>query len=88
MVEQTVTVQNRAGVHARPAAMIAQLSNKFKSEIMIEKEDYCINAKSVMGVITMAAGYKTPLTIKAEGTDEKEALSALVSLFEKKFDED
>ncbi|MGL4982321.1 MAG: HPr family phosphocarrier protein [Treponemataceae bacterium] len=88
MLEKKVTVQNRAGVHARPAAMIAQLSNKFKSEVMIEKGDYCINAKSVMGVITMAAGYNTELSVRTEGEDEQEALDALISLFEKKFDED
>ena len=63
-----VTVKNRAGIHARPAALIAQTANKFASEVLIEKNDSTvINAKSIMGVITMAAGYNTVLTVKAEG---------------------
>ena len=59
-----VTVKNRAGIHARPAALIAQTANKFASEVLIEKNDSTvINAKSIMGVITMAAGYNTVLTV-------------------------
>lgn len=83
-----VTIRNRAGVHARPAALIAQTSNKFASEILIEKDDTTVNAKSIMGVITMAAGYNTTLTIKANGSDEKAAVDALVALFENKFEEE
>ena len=65
MVEKIVIVKNRAGIHARPAALIAQTANKFSSEVLIEKDDTVINAKSIMGVITMAAGYQTALTIRA-----------------------
>ncbi|GMO51117.1 MAG: HPr family phosphocarrier protein [Treponemataceae bacterium] len=88
MIEKIITVRNRAGIHARPAALIAQTSNKFKSEIMIEKEGLTINAKSIMGVITMAAGYNMRLTIRAAGPDEADAVDALISLFENKFEED
>ena len=64
MTEKIVTVQNRAGIHARPAAIIAQTSNKFESEIIISKDDVTVNAKSIMGVIAMGAGYNTQLTIQ------------------------
>ena len=71
MAEKTVTVRNRAGIHARPAALIAQTANKFSSEITIERDSTVINAKSIMGVITMAAGYNTELIVKAVGSDEE-----------------
>ncbi|MBB5219215.1 MULTISPECIES: HPr family phosphocarrier protein [Treponema] len=88
MVEKLLTVKNRAGIHARPAALIAQTANQFSSEVTIEKDSASVNAKSIMGVITMAAGYNTTLTLKVEGVDEKEAADAIVNLFESKFEED
>lgn len=88
MIEKIIIVQNRAGIHARPAALIAQTANKFKSEISMQKEKLTVNAKSIMGVITMAAGYKTDITIRANGEDEAEAIEALIGLFENKFEED
>ena len=88
MVEKILTVKNRAGINARPATLIAQLANKFTSEITLEKDSIVINAKSIMGVITMAAGYNTTLTLKVEGPDESEAASAIEDLFEKKFDDE
>ena len=88
MTEKILTVPNRAGIHARPAALIAQTANKFSSEITIEKDSAVVNAKSIMGVITMAAGYNTQLILRAEGNDEKQAVEAIVQLFESKFEED
>lgn len=88
MIEKILTVKNRAGIHARPAALIAQTANKFSSEISLEKDSNAVNAKSIMGVITMAAGYNTVLTLKADGADEKEAVDAITQLFESKFEED
>lgn len=88
MVEKLLTVRNRAGIHARPAALIAQTSNKFVSEITLEKDSATVNAKSIMGVITMAAGYNTTLTLKAEGSDEQQAADAIYNLFESKFEEE
>ncbi|MDR3248957.1 MAG: HPr family phosphocarrier protein [Treponema sp.] len=88
MTEQKITVSNRAGVHARPAALIVQTIKNFKSTIFISKEDEKINAKSIMGVITLGAGYGTELTISAEGEDEALAVETLVRLFESKFEED
>ncbi|MBQ4378940.1 MAG: HPr family phosphocarrier protein [Treponema sp.] len=88
MTEKILTVLNRAGIHARPAALIAQTANKFASEISIEKDSAAVNAKSIMGVITMAAGYNTQLTLRAEGPDEKQAVAAITQLFESKFEEE
>lgn len=88
MTEKILTVKNRAGIHARPAALIAQTANKFACEVLIEKDSNTVNAKSIMGVITMAAGYNTVLTLKAEGADEKEAAEAIFNLFESKFEEE
>ncbi|MCR4627521.1 MAG: HPr family phosphocarrier protein [Treponema sp.] len=88
MVEKLLTVKNRAGIHARPAAIIAQTANRFECEVKLIKDDVEVNAKSIMGVITMAAGYNTVVKLQTDGTDEKEAASALAALFESKFEEE
>ncbi len=88
MVEKILTVRNRAGIHARPASLIAQMANKYQSEISLEKDSIVVNAKSIMGVITMAAGYNTTITLKVEGSDEQDAANAIEKLFEGKFEED
>lgn len=88
MTKTTVIVQNRAGIHARPAAILTQTATKFNSHITIEKDSFTANAKSIMSVMMMAAGYKTELLISAEGSDEHEAIEALKHLFENKFEED
>jgi phosphocarrier protein len=88
MVEQMITIQNRAGIHARPAALLVQTTKDFKSTIYFEKENDRINAKSIMGIITLAAGYGTELKIIAEGEDEQEAVDTLVRIFNSKFEEE
>ena len=88
MIEKILTVKNRAGIHARPASLIAQLANKFQSEITLEKDSIAVNAKSIMGVITMAAGYNTTINLKVEGSDEQDAANAIEKLCEGKFEED
>lgn len=88
MAEKLLTVRNRAGIHARPAALIAQTANKFAAEVLMEKDGTVINAKSIMGVITMAAGYNTTLKVKADGPDATQAIEALSALFENKFEEE
>ena len=77
MVTKKIIVQNRAGIHARPSSLIVQTANKFQSNIMFEKENVTVNAKSIMGVMTMAAGYQTELTLSADGADEADALAKL-----------
>jgi len=88
MIEQMVKIKNRAGIHARPAALLVQTASRFKSKIFIEKEMDRINGKSIMGIITLGAAYETPLKLIAEGEDETAAIEALVHLFDSKFEED
>jgi phosphocarrier protein len=88
MVEKMVKIQNRAGIHARPAALLVQTTKDFKCSIYIEKDNDRINGKSIMGVITLAAGFGTELKLIAEGEDEQAAVDTLVKLFDSKFEED
>ena len=88
MTSQTVVIQNRAGIHARPAAMLVHETKNFKSNIYFEKDNDRINAKSIMGIITLGAAFGTNIKIIADGEDEKAAVAALVHLFESKFEEE
>ncbi len=88
MISKQVVIGNRAGIHGRPAAMIVKVANKFKSDITLSKDDDEINAKSIMGIITLAATYQTVLTLKADGADEEEAVEAISKIFENKFEEE
>lgn len=88
MKQETVTIKNRAGIHARPAALIVKTANEYDSEISLELDDMRINAKSIMGIITLGANYKSIIQIIAEGDDEERAVCAIVKLFENRFEED
>lgn len=87
-MERTVTIRNRAGMHARPAALLVKTASSFQSQIFLEKDSERVNGKSIMGVITLGATYDTPLKIIADGPDEVEALDAIEKLFESKFEEE
>ena len=88
MIEQIVTITNRAGVHARPAAVLVQAAKDFTANIYLEKGQNRINAKSIMGILTLAATYKTELKLIAEGEDEQAAVEVIARLFETKFEEE
>jgi phosphocarrier protein len=88
MTEQVIKISNRAGIHARPAAVLVEASKHFKSTIHYEKGNLRVNGKSILGIMTLGAGYGTELKIIAQGEDEEEALAALVRLFESKFEEE
>jgi len=88
MTERIVTVTNRAGIHARPSAILVQTTKNYKCNIYIEKGADRINAKSIMGIITLGAAYGTELKIITDGDEEKAAADALVKLFESKFEEE
>lgn len=88
MQTQEVTIKNRAGIHARPAALIVQTANEYQCEIFLEKDNNSINAKSIMGIITLGAGYNTIIKVKTDGSDEDDALKAIVKLFESRFEEE
>jgi phosphocarrier protein HPr len=87
MKEQLVIVKNRAGIHARPAALIVQTASKFQSKIMFLTEQEEINAKSIMGIITLGAAYNTQIRVTADGPDEDDALHSLSQLFDRRFEE-
>jgi len=88
MVSQEVTIKNRAGIHARPAALLVQRANEYSSQILIKKGDNQINAKSIMGILALGASYNSVLELIVEGDDENQALEALVTLFNNRFEEE
>ena len=88
MVERRITINNRAGIHARPAAMLVEASKNFICSIYFEKGSERINGKSIMGLLTLGAAYGTELTIVTEGEDEEQAMEQIVRLFESKFEEE
>lgn len=87
MISRDLEVLNRAGIHARPASEIAKTASSFKSDIFFEKESMRINAKSIMGVITLGATYRSKIHCTCSGPDEEEAMAALSSLFERRFEQ-
>ncbi|MET0330490.1 MAG: HPr family phosphocarrier protein [Dyella sp.] len=87
MREQDIVVSNRLGLHARASAKLVQLVQGFKSTVWLVSRGREVNAQSIMGVMMLAAGLGTPLSIRAEGADEDDAVAAVVNLFERKFDE-
>lgn len=88
MTERIVTIRNRAGMHARPAALLVKTASAFASQIFIEKDSERVNGKSIMGVITLGATYNSQLKLIADGPDEAAALDAIEKLFENRFEED
>ena len=88
MVQKELTILNRLGLHARPAAQIAQTAAGFECNIELTKDNVTINAKSIMGVMMLAAEFGSKICVTAKGTDETQALAALEKLFNDKFNED
>jgi phosphocarrier protein HPr len=88
MVERKVKVVNRLGIHARPSSMIVQTAQKFNSAISIVKSGAVADAKSIMSVMMLAATLGSEVIIRASGKDESDAISAMVALFEQKFNEE
>lgn len=82
MKEREATVQLKTGLQARQAALFVQVANRFASDIFLEKEGRRVNAKSIMGVMSLAIARGTTITLFAEGADEEKALDELASLIE------
>jgi phosphocarrier protein len=80
-------VQNKMGIHARPAAMIVRVTNKYKAEVFVEKDEEQVNGKSIMGLMMLAAAKGTKVKFIATGEDAPLMLADLEALFAKKFDE-
>lgn len=83
MEEKQVEVKLKTGLQARPAALFVQVANRFSAEIFLEKEGKKVNAKSIMGLMSLAAGAGSLITLSAEGHDEKEAVEELAKFIEK-----
>jgi phosphocarrier protein HPr len=86
-VQKTLVVQNKMGIHARPAAMIVKAANKFNSEVFFEKDEELVNGKSIMGLMMLAAGNGSKLRILASGDDSEKLVEEISRLFDRKFDE-
>lgn len=88
MVKKEVTVQNKTGLHARPASEFVKKASLFKSSIFIEFNNRSINAKSIVGILSAGIGYGSKLVLSADGEDEEEALKVLGQLVDNKFGEE
>jgi len=87
-IEKEITIINRLGLHARPAAMFVRIASRYRSEVWVEKEGEQINGKSIMGLMMLAAGQGSKLTIRCEGADADKVMEELEELIQKKFNED
>ena len=87
MISRGVTIRNSVGLHARPATFFVQKANSFKSSIWVEKEDCRVNAKSLLGVLSLGISKGTAITLIADGTDEAAAVEGLASLIDSEFGE-
>lgn len=88
MIEREVTVRNRAGLHTRPASLLVRTASQFESEVYLQRDNYEINGKSVIGVMTLAAEQGATLTLIVNGEDEDDAAAAITELFEDGFGEE
>ena len=88
MAQRELTILNKLGIHARPAAQFVKTASKFTSEIRVEKDGEEVDGKSIMGLMMLAAGNGSVIIVAAEGEDEDAALEALTDLIERNFEED
>ena len=87
MISKEVVINNQVGLHARPAPFFIQKANEFKSSIWIEKDDRRVNAKSLLGVLSLGIGKGTAVKILADGVDERAAIATLSELIDSNFSE-
>ena len=87
MISREVTIKNNVGLHARPATFFIQRANSFKCSIWVEKDDRKVNAKSLLGVLSLGIAKGMPVLISADGADENEALDSLCELVNSGFEE-
>jgi phosphocarrier protein HPr len=87
LVERDIEIKNKLGLHARAAAKLVHVAARFKSDIKIRKGDEEVDGKSILGILLLAAGRGSVIKLRADGPDEREALDAIESLIDAKFDE-
>lgn len=83
MVEKKVVVRLKMGLHARPAALFVQEANKYTAEIYVKKGERAVNAKSIMGIMSLAVASGTEIVLSANGSDEEQAVEALAAMISK-----
>ncbi len=88
LIERTVTIANRVGLHARPAAEFVKLAGHFRADVKLSKDDLTVDGKSIMGVMMLAAEHGSAVIITVEGPDEEEAMEALAGFLETDSDEE
>ena len=88
MAKKDFTILNKLGIHARPAAQFVKTANRFQSDIYVEKDGEEVDGKSIMGLMMLAAGHGSVISVNAEGTDADAAIAALGDLIDRKFEED
>jgi phosphocarrier protein HPr len=88
MIQQTIVVKNKIGIHSRPATLLIDTAKKFKSEISVSKGDVKASTKSLIKILALKIKQGNEITIVAAGEDEQDAMKALISLVENKFGED
>ena len=87
MIKTSITISNKLGLHARASAKLTKLAGSFQSEVALSRNDRRVNAKSIMGVMMLAAGIGAVVEVEVEGPDEQAAMDAIVALFNDKFGE-
>jgi phosphocarrier protein len=87
MIRRTVTISNKLGLHARASAKLTKLAGSFQCEVFMSRNSRRVNAKSIMGVMMLAAGVGSHVEIETEGADEQQAMDAIVALIDDKFGE-
>jgi len=87
MQKRTITISNKLGLHARASAKLTQAASKFESAVWISRNGRRVNAKSIMGVMMLAAGLGSTIELETDGSDEAAAMDAIEKLFRDKFDE-
>ncbi len=88
MVTKEITIINKLGIHARPAAQFVKVASRFVSDITVERDGEEVDGKSIMGLMMLAVGYGSKIVVTADGEDEQAAIEALAALAERKFEED
>jgi phosphocarrier protein len=87
VIERSIEIKNKLGLHARAAAKLVHCAARFKSELKLRKGDEEVDGKSILGILLLAAGRGSTVIVKADGADEREALDAVEKLIDAKFDE-
>ena len=88
MITKKITVLNKLGIHARPAAQVVRVASRFQADVTVEKDDERVDGKSIMGLMMLAVGCGAEISVTADGADEAEALAAIEELISGKFGED